>query len=107
MLAQFIAVNMARALPMSLFFLLGVFLTQAGLKLLQPHLRVYPFILFMCYWIFLSIGAFSGIGPTKDLDWIEVLGIFSPVIGVPFYIVSFIWSKMRKKFYEVRKDESI
>lgn len=102
---NFISINMARALPMSLIFGLGLFLIQKGLKRFNPQLRIYPLFLFICYWLSLSAGFFKGTGPTDELDWITFMGLLSPIIGVLFYVISFIVSSIRKRLQ--LKDEEI
>ncbi len=91
-MADFFSINMARQLPLALVFLLGVLLINAGLKRLSSLNNIHPFILFLIYWIMLSVGAYSGIGPTDDLDWINLVGILSPVVGFVFFVISYLLS---------------
>lgn len=94
MISDFIANNMAASLPISLVFALGLFLFQKGLKRLNEQYDIYPLVLFICYWMLFSLGVFEGIGPTKNLDWIAVIGICSPAVGLLFYIASFVYSRI-------------
>lgn len=104
---DFIANNMAKALPMSLIFLLGTYLIQSGLKRLQSGINIHPIILFVCYWLVLSTGIFKYNGPTPDIGWIVLIGFITPVIGLLFYAVSFVISKIRKQDKEVSEDECL
>lgn len=88
-MADFFSNNMASQLPFALVFLLGLLLINAGLKRLSSQINIHPFIFFLVYWIMLSVGAYSNIGPTDHLDWINLIGILSPVVGFVFFVISF------------------
>lgn len=96
-MADFIANNMARELPLALCFLVGVYLIQMGLKRIASYFRIYPVALFIIYWLLLSIDAFKGIGPTAELDWINVVGIYALPLGVVFYVACFLLSFVIKR----------
>ncbi|HPF44465.1 MAG TPA: DnaJ domain-containing protein, partial [Syntrophomonadaceae bacterium] len=108
-MADFFSINMASQLPFALVFLLGVLLINAGLKRLSSLNNIHPFILFLIYWIMLSVGAYSGIGPTDDLDWINLVGILSPVVGFVFFVISYLLSlflNRKKETSELYYDEN-
>lgn len=96
---DFISNNMAEALPLAACFLLGVWLVQKGLDRISS-IKIYPFYLFLAYWLVISADGFNGIGPTPNLDWIDIVGIYSPVIGITVFIICFIASWAIQSFYK-------
>jgi hypothetical protein len=94
---DFISHNMAQALPLAACFLLGVWLVQKGLDRITS-IKIYPFYLFLAYWLLISSDDFKGIGPTVNLDWIDLVGIYSPVIGIVVFVVCLVVSWAIKSF---------
>jgi hypothetical protein len=113
-MSDFIVIGLAQALPISLFFLLGVFLAHKGLRrIFVSTTNFHPVILFLVYW-FISAAAIVKLFPAlngsfsllKILSWLteknsfnlsilDLIGICAPLVGVVIFLLGLLDKKVK------------